>query len=190
MNGFDLGYAALGVATWPWWRRRARGGWAERFGRVLPELPSKQQGKPRVLLHAVSVGETASLRTLVPMLVDRGAEVIVTATTDTGLARAHELYDGVAHVCRFPLDGSWIVRKFLDAVQPDVVGLVELEVWPNFVAACAQRRIPVGVISGRLSERSFRGYRRAKPIVGRAFRQLAFASAQDEAYCERFRAMG
>jgi 3-deoxy-D-manno-octulosonic-acid transferase len=75
-----------------------------------------------VVLHAVSVGETAACRTLVPLLAER-AEVIVSVTTDTGLARARSLYGAVCDVVRTPLDFSWAVRRFLDKTRPDVLGL-------------------------------------------------------------------
>src|SRR5262249_32932799 len=139
-------------------------------------------------------------RGLVPELVGRGAEVVVSVGTDTGIARARALFAGpgqggkpaapLARVVRYPLDFSRSVRRVLDAVRRDVVGLVELEVWPNFVAECSRRGIPVAVINGRLSERSFKGYRRIRPFIGRTFRRLAAAGVQDEAYRERFVAMG
>jgi 3-deoxy-D-manno-octulosonic-acid transferase len=78
----------------------------------------------------------------------------------------------------------------LDAVQPTAVGLVELEVWPNFIRECARREIPVGVINGRLSARSFKGYRKIRPVLRRTFASLAFAGVQDQDYFERFEAMG
>ncbi|HBS29684.1 MAG TPA: 3-deoxy-D-manno-octulosonic acid transferase, partial [Phycisphaerales bacterium] len=81
---------------------------------------------------------------------------------------------------RFPLDASWSVRRFLDAVRPDGVALVELELWPNFVRACGARGIPVAVVNGRLSARSFRRYHAGRAFVGRYFQRLAFAAVQDE----------
>lgn len=141
------------------------------------------------MLHAVSVGEVNALRWLVPLLADE-TQLIVTATTDTGLARAQELFGATCDVRRFPLDASWAVRRFLDAARPDAVALVELELWPNFMRACGRRGIPVAVISGRLSERSFRGYRKLRPVIRWMFAQLAAVGAQDEAYAARFRAMG
>ncbi|MBK7404444.1 MAG: hypothetical protein IPJ41_07345 [Phycisphaerales bacterium] len=169
--------------------RKARSGWAERFARVVPALPPKQPGRPRVLVHAVSVGEVNALRELVPMLAPE-AEVVVSASTDTGLARGREVFAGVCPVVRYPLDGSGAVRRFLDAVEPDVVGLVELELWPNFISACQERRIPVAVINGRLSERSFRGYRRISRWISPSFAGLSLAAVQNEAYAGRFAAMG
>lgn len=187
MNGLDLLYAIAGVVTAPVWSRKQRGGWSERFGHVEAMLNGTLTGdRPRVLVHAVSVGEVAALRTLVPVLAE-SADVIVSTTTDTGLARARELYAGVAEVVRYPLDFSGSVRRFLDVVRPDAVGLVELELWPNFLGVCAHRGIPVAVINGRLSERSHRRYARFRRVVGAMlFGRLEAAAVQDEAYADRF----
>ncbi len=143
------------------------------------------------MLHAVSVGEVNALRALVPLLVEQ-ADVIVSVTTDTGLKQAQSLFGERAHceVVRYPLDCSWMVKRFLDAVRPDVVGLVELEVWPNFIKGCAKRGIPVGIINGRLSARSFKGYRRFRFFIGPTFRRLGFACVQDQDYADRIEAMG
>ena len=190
MNLFDVAYLAGGLALAPAWARKRRAGWGERLGWIGHMLTRQATGAPRVVLHAVSVGEAAALRSLVPLLQDRGCEVIVSVTTDTGLARARSLYAERCDVVRSPLDFSWSVRRFLDATRPDAVGLVELEVGPNLVRACKARGAPVGVVNGRLSERSFKGYRRARAVIGPSFRRLDFAAVQDEAYAERFRAMG
>ncbi|MEO1534391.1 MAG: glycosyltransferase N-terminal domain-containing protein [Planctomycetota bacterium] len=187
MNPLDAGYALAAAIASPALLRKQRGGWDERLGFVRNAGP--RTGRPRIMLHAVSVGETNALRTLVPLLTDH-ADVIVTATTDTGIARARDLFGSVATVLRFPLDFSWSVDRFLRAVRPDVVGTVELELWPNFLAACARAGVPTAVVNGRLSERSFRGYARLKPVVGGMFESLACACVQDASYAERFRAMG
>ncbi|MGH7131524.1 MAG: 3-deoxy-D-manno-octulosonic acid transferase [Phycisphaerales bacterium] len=188
MNALDLLYSAGAVALSPWWARKPREGWDERFGK-LPDLPPPPGSRKRLLLHAVSVGEVNAVRQLVPMLAQH-ADVVVAASTDTGLKRATELYAGEHHVVRYPLDFSWCVARFLDAVRPDAAAMVELELWPNFVKACASRGTPVAVVNGRLSERSFRGYRRIRAGIGPTFSRLAFAAVQDESYAERFRAMG
>lgn len=191
MTPLDLLYIPLAAATAPWWARKTRSGWGERFGKIAP-LPAKAAGAWRVLLHAVSVGEVATLRGLVPMLREAGVEVVVSASTDTGLARAKALFGGLAgvFVVRFALDFSPAVARFLEAVKPDVVAMVELEVWPNFVRSCRARGVPVLVINGRLSARSFRGYSRLRPFFRRTFGRLSLACVQDAEYAERFRAMG
>lgn len=191
MNPLDLLYVPAAVVTAPWWARKARSGWGERFGRISP-LPERTPGTPRLLIHAVSVGEVNTLRGLVPLLREKGVEVVVSVSTDTGIARARALFadqSGV-FVVRYALDFSPAVRRFLDTVRPDAVALVELEVWPNFVSACSRRAIPVSVINGRLSARSFRGYSRLRRFFRSPFGALAFAAVQDEDYAQRFRAMG
>ena len=191
MNLLDALYLPAAVVTAPWWARKTRSGWAERFGRTIPR-PQPLTGRKRVLLHAVSVGEVATLRSLVPMLTGAGVDVVVSVGTDTGLKRAKELYGALpgVSVVRFALDFSPAVRRFLDAVRPDAVALVELEVWPNFIAECERRGVPVCVINGRLSARSFKGYHRLIRFFRPVFSRLAFAAAQDPDYADRFALMG
>jgi 3-deoxy-D-manno-octulosonic-acid transferase len=193
VNLLDLLYIPLGLLSAPIWMRKKREGWDQRFGHVQTMLrqPAHESTRARALLHAVSVGEVNALRALVPLLVEQ-ADVIVSVTTDTGLRQAQSLFGDIEHceVVRYPLDCSWMVRRFLDLVKPDVVGLVELEVWPNFIKGCVKRGIPVGIVNGRLSARSFKGYRRFRFFIGPTFRRLGFACVQDQDYADRIGAMG
>ncbi|MHB1157840.1 MAG: 3-deoxy-D-manno-octulosonic acid transferase [Phycisphaerales bacterium] len=194
----DIAYLVAGVAIAPvmayrhFRRGKYRGDWPARFGRVT--LASDTPHRRIVLIHAVSVGEVNAARLLVQRLHERHADrirIVISATTDTGIARARQLYsNGQADVVRYPFDLSGAVRRFLDAVKPDAVALMELEIWPNFAAECERRDIPLAVINGRLSERSFRGYRRFRPFVRPMFASLTAAAVQDAAYAERFAAMG
>jgi 3-deoxy-D-manno-octulosonic-acid transferase len=199
----DAAYCSAALVTSPvWLYRMARSGklrtdWPARFGRVAD--PKPRGARPRLLIHAVSVGEVNAIRLLVETLAadPLRPEIVVATTTDTGFARAQAIFASgegpraqLAMVVRYPFDASWAVRRFLDAVQPDLVALVELEVWPNFTSACAARGIPCVVVNGRLSERSFRRYRLARPFVSPSFRRLLAVSAQTDAYAERFTALG
>lgn len=188
MSLLDLLYIPLALATAPFWALKKRGGWAGRFGKG-DTLPAKHPGRPRVMLHAVSVGEVSALRSLVPLLT-KEAEVVITTTTDTGMARAQELFGSTCRIERYPLDFSWSVRRFLDRVAPDVIALVELEIWPQFVDACSARKVPICIINGRLSARSFKGYRKIDGFFGQRLRKLAFAAVQDADYAQRFEALG
>jgi 3-deoxy-D-manno-octulosonic-acid transferase len=191
----DAAYLAAVTATSPvWaWRMKRTGklntDWRGRFGQgdALPRARGR-----RILVHAVSVGEVNAIRTLVDRLSsDRTApEVVVCATTDTGFARAREVFAPRHHVVRYPFDASWMVRAFLDRVRPDLVALCELEVWPNFVDECSARGIPVVVVNGRLSARSFRRYALARAIVAPTFRKLRAALVQQQEYAARFFALG
>ena len=184
----DALYLIVALVTAPAWMKKARGGWGERFGNVEP-LPDPTPGRPRLVLHAVSVGEINATRPLVEAL-GNDIDLMICATTDTGIARARELYADRFHVRRYPLDASWAVRRFMNRVQPQGVVLLELELWPNFLKACRRRDIPVCIVNGRLSARSFKGYRKIRFALKQCFASLAFAGVQDEAYRERFVAMG
>ncbi len=195
----DLGYIVAAIVTLPIWfvsmakRGKLRTDWSARFGVRVPILqrdPAKI--RPRILIHAVSVGEVNAVRHLVHQLEhgDLNAQVIISVTTDTGIARAKALFGSRHAVVRFPFDFSLGIHRFLTAVQPDLVLLTELELWPNFTSFCEKRRIPVAVINGRLSARSFARSKRVRWLLAPMFRRLAHVCAQDASYASRFVAMG
>ena len=169
------------------WKRRYD--WRARLGHVETFASSSS---PRILIHAVSVGEANAIETLVTQLLEQpdSNDVVIAVTTETGFARATTLYGERCKVVRYPLDFSRSVGRFLDAVRPDLAVMVELELWPNFTRACRRRGIRLAVINGRLSERSFRGYSRAAWFIRPMFRRLDAAAVQTELYAERFRSLG
>jgi 3-deoxy-D-manno-octulosonic-acid transferase len=169
---------------------KRRGGWGERFGR----LPPRRTARPCVWIHAVSLGETNATRSIVDGLRQQmpDHDVVISTTTDTGYARAKELYPDL-YVFRYPLDFSWVVRRALDTVRPAAIVLMELEVWPNLVSLASKRGIAVAVANGRLTEvRSMRRFR--KPLVRQLarsmFGRLTWVGAQNRTYAERFRELG
>lgn len=168
---------------------KIRTDWSARFGKgdALPRGSGR-----RVLLHAVSVGEVNAIDLLVETMqsAEFGMEPVVSSMTDTGYRRAKALFAGRCEVVRWPFDATFAVERLLDRVRPDAVGLVELEVWPNFLRSCMRREIPVAVINGRLSARSHRRYRKLGAIGRRLFCGLQRIGVQDEVYAERFRSLG
>ncbi|NBB83424.1 MAG: 3-deoxy-D-manno-octulosonic acid transferase, partial [Alphaproteobacteria bacterium] len=191
----DVVYILAALVTAPVWgvyllrTGKFRTDWAGRLGRTH----LRPVDRPTVLIHAVSVGEVNAIRGLVDRLTERHRDeirIVISATTNTGIAQARRLFEKRHEVVRFPFDLSWPVRRLLRQIRPDLVALVELELWPGFVGQCRTMGIPVIVVNGRLSERSFRGYRRFRFAVKGMFRRLTRACVQDEAYAERFRALG
>lgn len=182
----------LGLAGYAARKRSRRGaeGLSARDGQV--GAVARRAPGPRILLHGVSVGEVVALEPLARQLAasPKQPDVVVSAGTATGFLRAQELCSDVATVVRFPLDFTWMVRRFLDGVRPALALMGELELWPSFMAECRRRRIPVGVVNGRLSDRSYRAYRRGRPFVKRMFAGLALAAAQTPLYRNRFVALG
>ena len=179
-----------------------RRGWAGRFGHLEPsaieklKVPAGQAPPKRILLHCVSVGELLSMRRLIDELLaaDASVQVIVSTTTDTGLARALEIYgqspDTRVVPVRYPLDISLAVNRFLKTVKPRLIVLVELETWPNFIFAAHRGGIPVRIINGRLTERSFRRYRLVRPLVKAMFERVERFGVQTQAIARRFIALG
>ena len=195
---FDIAYIAGLAATSPYWllrcgaRRKVLSALHDRTGRNIGF--SQSTSGPCIMIHAVSVGELNATPLLVKRLLhDRpDLTILLTTTTATGWDRAAQLYGQHPNVrvARFPLDLSRPIRRLLNAARPSVVALMELEVWPNFMAECARRRLPVAIINGRLTESSFSGYRRVRPFMQWMFRALSRVCAQDELYASRFRDLG
>ncbi|HRK29483.1 MAG TPA: 3-deoxy-D-manno-octulosonic acid transferase [Tepidisphaeraceae bacterium] len=195
-NLYDLAYAAGLALASPYWlvRRSARQkvmlALRERMGRSLP--PSS--GGECILLHSVSVGEVNVLPALLAELRNRtpGLRFVISTTTQTGGDRARQLFSQQPDVTliKFPLDFTSAVCRVLEKYQPRLVGLMELEVWPNFMKQCHRRGIPVMVANGRITPASFRKYRRASWFTRPMFARLALAAVQDETYAAMFRTLG
>jgi len=115
---------------------------------------------------------------------------VLSATTDTGFARALAVAPAGVSVVRYPLDMNMAVERFLNRVQPDLVALVELEAWPNFIRACTSRGIPIAVVNGRISDRGFKRYKLARWFLKPLFKRFRFVSAQTQIYADRFVHMG
>lgn len=187
-------YSLLLVAVAPLvlYRRIAhgkyRGGWQEKlFGRLTRKHPER----PCLWFHAVSVGEVLQLQQVLEETAIRfpEAELFITTTTDTGFDVAKSKYPQHT-VSYFPLDFSWAVNRALAAIRPSLVVLVELELWPNFIFAVCQRRIPLALINGRISEKSFSGYSRAKPLLRQVLSCFDILAAQNDIYAQRLRTLG
>ncbi|QDU41443.1 3-deoxy-D-manno-octulosonic acid transferase [Maioricimonas rarisocia] len=165
-----------------------RDGWAEKlFGQV----PLRTSEAPCVWFHAVSVGEVLLLQTLVQQLRDErpDLECWISTTTSTGRAVAREKYPD-ARVFYFPFDFTWAVRRAIARVRPDLVALVELELWPNFIREVSRRDIPLAMVNGRMSDRSFRGYRRLRPLMKRVFASFDRLAVQADEYGQRLVELG
>lgn len=170
------------------WQGKYRQGWGEKF---LGRVEVRTSTGPAIWLHAVSVGEVLILRTLLPPLREQlpGCEIWISTTTQTGHAVAVEKYLD-CRVIYFPLDFTWAVRNALQRVRPSLVVLVELELWPNFIRAAAALGIPLVLINGRMSEKSFRGYRRIRPLMQGLWNRFSRIAVQTEEYRRRIAELG
>ncbi len=188
---------ALAVSA-PWWlwrigtSGRYRAGLGERLGRVPDRLRAAVTGKRVIWLHAVSVGEVLAAERLVGELgaaLGQGWVVVVSTTTATGQKVAGERF-GAERVFYFPLDFGFAVRRYLRALRPELMVLMESELWPRQLVECARAGVPVAVVNARVSDRSFPRYMRLRWIWRRLFAKVRVFLAQGAESAERLRAIG
>ena len=162
---------------------------AERLGISLPEnLHITRQ--PRIWVHAVSVGEVLAARPLLAALRIRYPEhaLLLTTMTETGRSVAKTLpLDGVYYI---PFDFWWAVQRFITAIHPSLVVIMETELWPNLNHALAKRSIPLVLANGRISDESLRGYRRLKWFFKYALSPFSVLCMQTEQDVQRICAIG
>ena len=167
---------------------RYRSGWAERLGKISRLRPQDKC----IWIHAVSVGEVNSARTLIAGLKEKipAYEIVISATTDTGYARAKSLYGNDYSVFYFPFDISSVIKRAFNRLNPTICLLMELEVWPNLVAVAQERNVPIVVVNGRISDRSFPRYKLIRPLIKNTFAKVTLFLAQTNEYAQRFIALG
>lgn len=190
----DLLYLFAGLAYSPVIVYRAirhgryRTGWAQRFGKISRRSPEKKC----IWLHAVSVGEINAAITIIKELETRFGdfEIVISTTTDTGFAQATNLFNQDHQVFYFPFDFSWVTRRSFGNIRPAICLLMELEVWPNFISLAKRLDVPVVVVNGRISDKSYSGYKRIRLFVRKIFGKINLILSQTEEYAQRFREIG
>jgi 3-deoxy-D-manno-octulosonic-acid transferase len=172
--------------VWRFGLRRTLAGLPERFGAG----PSAPTGRT-LWVHAASVGEVRAVEPLSRAVAARfpGLAVRLTTTTVAGEDLARRL--GLAtDVCLAPVDVGALVRRRLARWRPEMLVLVETELWPNWIRAAVAAGVPVLVVNGRLSDRSFPAYRALGFFWSPLMRSLAAVGAQSPAHGDRFRRLG
>ncbi|HET7209097.1 MAG TPA: 3-deoxy-D-manno-octulosonic acid transferase [Terriglobales bacterium] len=174
------------VLSLPYWliqmitHHKYRAGFKERFG-ILPARLKKDTERSAIWVHAVSVGEVLAVAGLIEKIPDRlaGHQIFVSTTTDTGQRLAREKF-GPGNVFYFPLDFAFAIRPYLRFLRPELVVIAETEFWPNFLRLCRGSDAKVVIVNARISDRSFRGYRRIRTLLRRILRPIDLFLAQTE----------
>ena len=191
----DAVYAAALAATGPVWLYKMirHGRYRRDIGERLGAAPIRYSLQPIIWIHGVSLGEINAARTLVAELHSQLPDfrVVVSTTTETGMQAARKLFAPDHLVFRWPMDFTCAVRRALNRLRPDLVVLMEGEIWPNFLAACNRRDVPVVVVNARMSPaKGYPRYKKLGPLAGRLFNRLTAIGVQDETYAQRFRSLG
>lgn len=184
--------AILALAPLIAWQSLRTGKYREGYReKILGLVPRREGNATCVWIHAVSVGEVNLLSTILREL--RAAhpdwQFVISTTSRAGHELACKKYaDFTVFYC--PLDFSWAVRNAMRRIRPALLILAELELWPNLIAAAREHGARVAIINGRLSDKSFPGYCRIRPLVASVLRQIDLIAAQNDESGERFRALG
>jgi 3-deoxy-D-manno-octulosonic-acid transferase len=159
---------------------------AERRGEARLARPDG----PLIWIHGASVGEVAAIVPLIERIVAKDFKVLLTSGTVTSAKLADQrLPPGVIHQY-VPLDAPRFVARFLDHWKPDLGLFTESDLWPNLILMSAERRIPLILVNGRVSERSFNRWRFAPGMIAALLRRFDLCLAQTSAYAARYRDLG
>jgi 3-deoxy-D-manno-octulosonic-acid transferase len=171
--------------------RGRRTAFVERFGFIPPQELKALAGGEVIWLHAVSVGETIAAAPLVKALRQRypGKKIVISNVTETGREVARKIA-GVDFYIYFPFDYPFAVARALKRVNPSLVLIMETEIWPNFIRKAHGLGIPVVLVNGRISDRSFRRYLKLSWFFGPVLRQLSAICMQSSEDARRIQAVG
>ena len=177
------------------WRSIREPGYRHHIGERFARYPGRVPGWHTIWVHAVSVGETRAAEPLVDALMAAypDSRIVLTHMTPTGRETGKALFakHGARLVqCYLPYDTPGMVMRFLRQFTPRICILMETEVWPNLIAGCNERRIPVTLVNARLSERSLRRGRKFGTLMTDAAAGIALVAAQTEADAARVRSLG
>jgi len=181
----DFLYALILLCTFPFWVKYI---FKKKYRRLLkdrlrPQIPTCLA--KTIWIHAVSVGEVRSLKSLIKLLGEQKQQVILSVTTPSGYEFACKEYPGLC-VIHSPLDLSFSIRRFIGCINPKLVIFNELEVWPNWISLLHRKKIPMLLINGRISEAAFSRYRFFSFFLWRFFRKIDCFMVQNNIYRQRF----
>ena len=173
-------------------KSRKNKGYRLRMAERLGWAPITSKNKKIIWLHAVSVGGTIAAKPLINRLLQDhpNYSLLITSTTPTGSATVKKLFfDRVLHTY-FPYDLPHLVQRFISRINPQLLIIVETEIWPNLYAACAQKNIPLLLVNARLSKKSTRQYLHLKRLVSETLSCATLIAVRSEEDRQHFLSLG
>ena len=145
-----------------------------------------------IWVHAVSVGEVQAAVPLIRALAKRfpNQRLLITTVTPTGAARVKALFGDTVQHCYIPFEFPNAVNSFFSAVRPEAAMIMETEIWPNLYRGCGIRKIPLILVSARISPKSVPGYRKLLPLIRETLSHGIIIAAQSQVDADRFLALG
>src|ERR1043166_5638454 len=178
------------------WRMHRRGNWRngfnQRFGRYDAKLKQAITNRHTLWMHAVSVGEVNVCTQLISALEPRlpNLKIVVSTTTTTGMGELQQKLPSHISKIYYPIDRRMYVVRALAVTSPQAIVLIEAEIWPNFLWRAQELGLPVFLVNARLSDSSYRGYKRFGFLFRRLFASFTAVGAQNEADAAKLRELG
>jgi 3-deoxy-D-manno-octulosonic-acid transferase len=175
-----------------WRRGNWRPGFHERFGHYTAGLKQALTNRHVMWIHAVSVGEVNLCTQLIRALEPRvpNIKIVVSTTTTTGMAELRRHLPTHISKIYYPIDRRKCVNRAFAVINPKAIVLIEAEIWPNFIWHAQKLGIPLFLANARLSDRSYRGYKRLSFLFRPLFASFAGVGAQNETDAARLREVG
>jgi 3-deoxy-D-manno-octulosonic-acid transferase len=175
-----------------WRRGRWKEGFPQRFGRFSSKIKQAVTNRHVLWIHAVSVGEVNICTQLIQVLEPRlpNLKIVVSTTTSTGMGELNRKLPSHIQKIYYPIDRREYVYRAIAIIHPEAIVLVEAEIWPNFLWRANELRIPTFLVNARLSDRSYRGYKRFGLLFRPLFRSLTGVGCQNETDANRLVDLG
>jgi 3-deoxy-D-manno-octulosonic-acid transferase len=174
------------------YRKRSAGTRKYWIGQKMGILERREGNSPLLWVHAVSVGEASSAVTFINAFMERHPEyeVIVSTITDTGRKVALDKLRERARVIYLPFDLPIFIRRAISALRPSMFTVIETEIWPNLFYCMKSAGVPIALLNGRISESSFKMYRKLRRALVPVLSCVDTFSMQDDTYVKRIIKMG
>ncbi len=184
---FDVVYLIFLVLALPLWLKFL---FKKEYRKILKHRLSpgiNYSKEKRIWIHAVSVGEVRSLQYLLEQLKEKykEKEIVLSVTTPAGYECALKDYPDLS-VINAPVDFSFTIKRFIKKINPQLMILNELEIWPNWVSITRRKNIPIVLINGRISDLAFKRYQKGLFLLKFLFKRIDRYLVQAELYKERF----
>ena len=158
-----------------------------RFGFNFSEF--KQSNKKNIWFHAVSLGEVIGSQMLINKLAEH-FDIVITTSTPTGLRRAKELFSADIAINYAPWDFVFFINRFLNFYKPDAILIFETEIWPSMISQASKKNIPLYLVNGRLSHKSYRAYVMSSWLIKDILKKITFSFVQTSKHKDRFLKLG
>jgi len=190
---YDVSFLIFSIIYLPYLaiKGKAHRDFTQRFGNLPESLKRIGSSRP-IWIHAVSVGEVLTVKNFIDKLLSEYPErkVVLSTTTKTGSEIAKKVIHPKVERFYFPLDFTWIIKRVVNFINPSTFVIVETEIWPNLITELSKRNVPIALINGRISNKSFAGYKKIKFLFNTILKKVTLFCMRTKSDAERIEALG